>query len=138
MATQAGELGVDSVLAKFVFRNSELRPDGRVKSRNLVPRAGEALSVTDIDGLEDDQICAHGRKYVDNPAIDRDSIGYCKYPISGLSDISITPDYDNSPPRHVSLYFPDDLAKREEAALLLERQAIKCNESNRPYFVQFA
>ena len=138
MAAQAGELGLDSILAKFVFRFSELRPDGRVKSRNLVPRAGEALSVTHIDGLKEDQVCAHGRKFVDNPEINRNSVGYCKYPVSCLSDISIRPDYDNLPPRHVSLYFPDDLAKRKEAAILLERQAIKCNGSNRPFLIQCA
>jgi hypothetical protein len=101
----------------------------------LVPRAGEALSATHIDGLEEAQICAHGKKFVDNPAINRNSVGYCKYPVNCLTDISIRPDYDNSPPRHVSLYFPDDLAKRKEAAILLERQAIKCNESDRPFFV---
>lgn len=135
MESEKRTLKSTSVVAKFVFHKSEMRGDGRVKGRNLSPRANESLSVSEVDGLSEKEICKHGRKYVDNPIKDRRNLGYCQYPADCLSDIGIEVDYDNEPPRHVSLIFPEDLARNREVAMLLERQALKLLEGAKPFFV---
>ena len=125
----------DDILAKFVFRLSELLADGRVKSGNLKPREGEMLSLSKITDLKHEEICIHGHDHVDNQAKGRIHIGYGKFLHECFDRLELKTIYDNKPPRHVSVEFPNDPEKRREIAKALSDEFMKNNSnSSKPYF----
>jgi len=113
------ELSPDDDLARFIFRpKDELTKDGHVRQNLFKPKRGEALSVYDVGGMAHPDICQHGRDYADAPAIHRIHTGYAALPYSAFLEDSLTAEYDDSPPRHVSIQFP---AVSDETALEIRK-----------------
>ena len=106
-------------LAKYVFREKELRSDGSARPGNLKPREGEKLSLFEITNMEHNKVCQHGHKYADNPNKGRVHIGYGKFHHLSFVDLELKTIYDNKPPRHVSVEFPDEPERRRELAKAL-------------------
>ena len=115
------------VLAKYVFRQKELRADGSVKPTNLNPRAGEKLSLSEVTQLQHDVICSHGHEHVDNPDKGRIHIGYGKFLHESFVRLKLNTIYDNINPRHVSVEFPEEPEQRRELAKALANEFVVIN-----------
>lgn len=92
----------------------------------------------EVTGLDDSQICQHGKQHVDNPmaAAPRHNIGYVKFLHSSITKLKLVALYDNNPPRHVSIEFPDDPGERREKGKLLELECLEISKnSDKPYFL---
>jgi hypothetical protein len=89
----------------------------------------------EVTELQHDEICKHGHVHVDNPSKNRVHIGYVKFLYESFGGIGLEAIYDNEPPRHVSVVFPDAPERRREAAKALADEAIALNEeAERKYF----
>lgn len=123
------------MLAKYAFKPRELRADGSVRPGNLKPREGEKLSLSEVTELEHEEVCTHGHTHVDNPAKGRIHIGYGKFFHESFVKLELKTIYDNKPPRHVSVEFPDDPEQRRELAKALANEFITVNsKSDKKYF----
>ena len=101
----------------------------------LKPRDGEMLSTSEVTNLSHSDICIHGREHVDNPEKNRAHIGYVEFIHRSVSDLGLETIYDNDPPRHVSIKFPDELEKRREMAKALSTKVVVLEkDSNIKYF----
>ena len=122
-------LNESDLLAKYIFKEKELRADGRPRPAGIKPRQGESLSMTEVTELQHNETCEHGHIYVDNPIKNRIHIGYVKFIYESFSGIGLEVIYDNKPPRHVSVVFPNNPERRREAAKALADEAILINEN---------
>lgn len=128
-------LEANNLLAKYLFKKNEMRPNGRPKPWAIKPRAGDMLSLSEVTDLPHQAICAHGHEYVDNPEKSRVHIGYVKLFQSSLSHLGLESIYDNDPPRHVSVKFPDNIEKRREMSKALSHKVVVINiDSSKKYF----
>jgi len=101
------ELSHHDDLARFIFRaEDDLTRDNRARSSLFKPKRGEPLSVFEVTGMAHPDICQHGRRHADAPAIHRIHSGYAQLPYSAFVEESLIGHYDNRPPRHVSIAFP--------------------------------
>lgn len=131
------ELNNADILAKYIFKSDELRSDGRPRTGAMKPRQNEALSVSEVSGLTHQDVCEHGHKYVDNPAKGRVHIGYVNFAYESVVRIGLCAVYDNDPPRHVSVVFPESPERRREVAKALADEVVVLNErSRKKYFAQ--
>lgn len=122
-------------LAKYLFKEKEMRADGRPRPNTLKPKTGQMLSMSEVTQLEHIKICKHGHQYVDNASIGRVHIGYVKFYHESLINLQLQTIYDNVKPLHVSVGFPDDDEKRRELAKALADEAIIIDEkSDKKYF----
>jgi len=129
------ELIDEDVLAKYVFKQKELRADGSVRPSNLKPREGEKLSLSEITLLKHDEICSHGHEHVDNPDKNRIHIGYSKFLHESFVRLKLKTIYDNIKPRHVSVEFPEEPEQRRELAKALADEFKIINPGNaKKYF----
>ena len=130
-------LNDEDLLAKYIFKEKEIRADGRPRPTNMKPREGEKLSMMEVTDLQHGGICEHGHIYVDNPSMNRVHIGYVKYVCESLARVGLEAVYDNKPPRHVSVVFPNIPELRREAAKALADETIVINEKlDRKYFAE--
>ncbi len=113
------DLSDNDELAKYVFKEKELRSDGSSRPGNLKPRSGEQLSLFEVTNMEHNNICRHGHRYADNPSKNRVHIGYGKFSHRAFVELELKTIYDNKPPRHVSVIFPDEPERRRELAKAL-------------------
>lgn len=96
----------NDVLSRFAFdRRKDVRPDGSARSALLKPKMGKPLSVYHVTDMTHFAICDHGHRYADNPASGRVHFGYVTISCRNLRAEGLQPDYDNTPPRHVSIPF---------------------------------
>ena len=129
------KLGDNDELAKYIFREKELRADGSIRPANLKPRQGEQLSLFEITGISHDGICKHGRDYANNPAKGRIHIGYGKFKHHSFVKLELRTIYDNKPPRHMSVEFPEEPERRRELSKALAGQLVSSgNEGKNKYF----
>lgn len=128
-------LDANDLLAKYVFKKGDIRANGSPRPGTLKPRDGEMLSMSEVTGLSHPDVCTHGHEHVDNPANSRVHIGYVKFIQSVLSHLGLETIYDNDPPRHVSVKFPDELEKRREIAKALSTKVLVLDiDSQKQYF----
>lgn len=131
------ELKNADILAKYVFKSDELRSDGRPRPSAMKPRQNEALSVSEVSGLAHQDVCEHGRNYVDNPGKGRVHIGYVNFAYVSVVRVGLSAVYDNDPPRHVSVVFPESPERRREAAKALADEVVILNKcSHKKFFAQ--
>lgn len=125
----------EDVLAKYVFKDKELRADGSVRPASLKPRVGEKLSLSEITELKHDEICTHGHNHVDNPEKERIHIGYGKFFHESFVRLKLNTIYDNIKPRHVSVEFPEEPEQRREfAKALADEFKIINSKKTKKYF----
>lgn len=125
----------DDLLAKYIFRIGEIRADGSPRPGTLKPREGDMLSTFEVTSLSHSNTCAHGHEYADNPAKNRVHIGFVEFIQSSVSNLGLETIYDNVPPRHVSIKFPDEPEKRREMAKALATKVIMLDkDSSKKYF----
>ena len=129
------KLNNNDLLAKYLFKAKEMRSDGRPRPTSLKPKNGEMLSLTEVTDIQHDEVCTHGHEYVDNPDKGRIHIGYVKFLHKSFINLNLETIYDNEPPRHVSVDFPNEIEKRRELAKALADEAVVINEqSEKKYF----
>jgi hypothetical protein len=130
------KLNDNDLLAKYIFNiKSDLRADGKPRPNILKPRDGEKLSTFEVTGLSHEVICSHGHIYVDNTSKNRVHCGYIKFKHESFLRIGLETIYDNKPPRHVSIKFPDEPEKRRELAKALSEEVlISNNQTEKKYF----
>lgn len=122
-------------LAKYIFKEKELRADGSVRPANLKPRQGELLSLFEVTGMPHKEVCKHGNIYVNNPSKGRTHIGYGKFKHHSFVKLELRTIYDNKPPRHVSVEFPEEPERRRELSKALAGQLVSSDkEKKNKYF----
>ena len=110
------KLRPDLPLARYFFKDKDIRADGRPRPNVFKPKKGNALSAVDIEDMSHPAACEHGHQYADNPATDRIQKGYASLAYSVYQMLDLSRIYDNKPSRHVSIKFPDvDESRREMA-----------------------
>lgn len=113
------------LLAKYIFNiKKELREDGKPRPAILKPRDGENLSTFEVSGFSHEKVCSHGHTYVDNLSKNRIHCGYIKFRHEPFLRIGLETIYDNRPPRHVSIKFPDEPEQRREFAKALAEEVL--------------
>ena len=117
-------LNNSDLLAKYIFRDKELRADGQPIPSAVKPRDGDMLSLFDTSDFPHDQTCQHGHRYADNIDQGRVHVGYVKFEHGSILNLNLRMIYDNDPPRHVSVEFPDEPEKRRELAKALAATAV--------------
>jgi len=91
--------------------------------------------MSEVTNLVHTLVCQHGHKYVDNPSIGRVHIGYVKFVYAVFKKLNIDIIYDNNPPRHVSVIFPELPELRRETAKALADEVSIIDESEpKKYF----
>ncbi|MCI0504760.1 MAG: hypothetical protein L0Z73_01475 [Gammaproteobacteria bacterium] len=129
------QLHDDDSLAKYIFKTKDIRSDGSPRPASLKPKDGEMLSMTEITGMQHSEVCIHGHEHVDNPDKGRIHIGYVKFLHKSFIKLNLETIYDDVPPRHVSVNFPDEPEKRRELTKALADEALVIDEqSEKKYF----
>jgi len=136
MFTKTKHLNQGDLIAKYIFKQKELKEFGNPRPNILNPRAGEKLSLSEVTNLNHNKICEHGHKHADNLKINRIHIGYVKFKYESFKKLGLKAIYDNDPIRHVSVEFPNILPEqRRELAKALSDEAIVVNPiSRKKYF----
>jgi len=118
-------LNENDLCVKYIFREkSELMKDGKPRSRILVPREGEKLSLYEVTDLIHDDVCSHGHTYADNKAKGRRHIGYVKFIHETFLRLKLIIIYDDKPPRHLSVKFSGSPEYRREVAKALADEVV--------------
>src|SRR3990172_8725119 len=107
---------LEQLLSRFVFNSDHVRLDRTLHHRLFKPRRGDALSLYDVDDLNRDRVCAHGHRYADDPVKGRIHCGYGELRYEAIKVHGLETKYDNSPPRHVSVFLPEEDERRLELA----------------------
>jgi len=124
------QLDSNDILCKFSFEKSNTTANGSIRARVLSPREGELLSMFEMTNEKHEYVCQHGHDYADNSAKNSVHIGYCSYLAEIFMDLELGLIYDNDPPRHVSVSFPDDLAERKLKGKLLQNKCLVVGQKN--------
>jgi len=98
-------LNDDTLLARYAFQSSDVRSDGNPHAKLFKGKRGEPLSVYDITGMQHSDVCDFGHIYADNPQKGRRHFGYARIFYRVIADAGLGAEYDNTPPRHVSILF---------------------------------
>ena len=115
----------DLPLARFFFKDDDIRSNGLPKPGMFKPKKGDALSVFDIEDMDHPAVCGHGHKHANNPKTGRIHKGYVSLNYSTYQELDLDGVYDNDPPRHVSIEFPLADEKRREIAKAIAGEADK-------------
>jgi hypothetical protein len=114
----------EDVLSRFAFDRGHIRADGTARNALLKPKIGQALSVFVTTHLTHFTICDHGHCYADNLGSGRVHFGYVTLSYKEVRAAGLQPNYDNTPPRHVSIPFNvDEPEKRLALAQVLALKA---------------
>ena len=109
----------DQGLARYVFHRKSVRSDNSIRLNEFKPRPGETLSLYDVEGLSQPQVCDHGRRHADNADKDRHHVGFGALTSGHLRAQGLVALYDNTPPRHVSVAMPELEETRKRIATAL-------------------
>ena len=123
-------------LARFFFKKRDIRADGTPRPSLFKPKAGDLLSVFDVEGMNHSAVCHHGHQHADNLETDRVHKGYVAHTYSVYLALSLTGLYDDFPPRHVSIELPNAEESRRELAKAIVGEFKKESSDWETYFEQ--